>query len=261
MPDENRLPISVCIIAGAEAARIRRTLDSITGWVKEIIVVINDNVNDGTDQIAASCGAKVFREPWKGYGAQKNSAMEKAVAEWVLGLDADEAVSPELRAEIQQLFAAPEKLQGFAAFNIPRCTFYLGRWIRHGDWYPDRIVRLWQRHRGNWTGMVHERLVVQGRIGCMKAEILHYSMESLEHQIRKTLKYADEFARIYTEQGKTATFLDVLVRPVWRFWRAYLFKLGFLDGWQGFAIAWMTAFYTFLRYARVREVQMQKPVP
>jgi hypothetical protein len=86
-------------------------------------------------------------------------------------------------------------------------------------------------------------------------------MESLEHQIKKTLKYADEFVRICTEQRKTVTFLDLLVRPVWRFWRAYLFRLGFLDGWQGFTIAWMTAFYTFLRYARVHEAQIQKPLP
>jgi hypothetical protein len=108
---------------------------------------------------------------------------------------------------------------------------------------------------------MHEKLVVQGRIGCLRGEVLHYSMESLEHQIKKTVKFADEFVRIRTAQGKPVTFLDLLVRPLWRFWRAYLFKLGFLDGWQGLTIAWMTAFYTFLRYARVREAQMQKPGP
>jgi glycosyltransferase involved in cell wall biosynthesis len=256
-----RLPLSVCMIAGAEAHRIRRSLESVAGWVGEIIVVINEEVGDGTDRIAASYGAKVFREVWKGYAAQKNSASDKAGNEWVLGLDADEVISPALREELTALLSHPASEIPHSAYRFPRCTFYFGRWIRHGDWYPDRIVRLWRRGRGHWTGDLHEQIIVQGRIGCLRGEILHYSMESLEHQIKKTLKYADEFVRICTEQGKTVTFLDLLVRPLWRFWRAYLFKLGFLDGWQGFTIAWMTAFYTFLRYARVREARMQKPVP
>ncbi|HZT23127.1 MAG TPA: glycosyltransferase family 2 protein [Verrucomicrobiae bacterium] len=140
-----KLPISVCLIAGNEARRIRRALESVAGWTSEIIVVLNDDVNDGTDKIAESFGAKVFREPWKGHIAQKNSAAARAGAEWILGLDADEAVSPELREEIEKRFAAPENLQPFAAFSFPRCTFYCGRWIRHGDWYPDRQIRLWRR--------------------------------------------------------------------------------------------------------------------
>jgi hypothetical protein len=107
---------------------------------------------------------------------------------------------------------------------------------------------------------VHEKLIVQGRVGYLKSEMLHYSMESVEHQIKKTLKYADEFVRICAKQGRTVTVLDLLVRPVWRFWRSYLFRLGFLDGWQGFTIAWMTAFYTFLRYVKVREAQLPKDI-
>jgi glycosyltransferase involved in cell wall biosynthesis len=247
------------MIAGAEAHRIRRALDSVSGWAAEIIVVINDDVTDGTDQIAAACGAKVFREPWKGHIAQKNSTVQKATQEWILGLDADEVVSPELHAEIQKLFAEPEKLTRFAAFGFPRCTFYCGRWISHGDWYPDRQTRLWRRGVAQWGGVdPHDKLLVDGNVGRLQSDLQHYSMESLEHQIRKTLKYADEFVRISAEQKRTATFLDLLVRPLWRFWRAYLFKLGFLDGWQGFTIAWMTAFYTFLRYAKVRESQLPK---
>lgn len=259
----NRLPISVCIVAGNEAHRIRRALESVAGWASEIVVVTDENVTDGTEEIAASYGAKVIREPWKGISGHRNLASEKATQPWLLALDADEVVSPALRAEIIQTTTATDARESvsYAAYGFPRCTLFFGRWIRHGDWYPDRIVRLWQNGRGHWSGNLHEKLIVQGSIGYMRGEILHYSMESLEQRIKKTLKYADIFARTCAEQGRTVTFLDLLVRPPWRFWRAYLFRLGFLDGWQGFTIAWLAAFYTFLRYAKAREAQMQKLLP
>ncbi len=255
------LPISVCMIAGNEAHRIRRALDSVAGWTSEIIVVLNQDVDDGTDKIAESFGAKVFREPWKGYGPQKNSAVDKATQPWLLGLDADEVVSPELRDEISRVFAL-EKTADCTAFSFPRCTFYCGRWIRHGDWYPDRKVRLWRRGHGSWSNtQLHETLLVEGQVGRLRNDLLHYSMESLAHQTRKTLSSADHFVQEYEKRGRGVSMIDLAIRPWWRFVRAYFLKLGFLDGWQGYAIAWMTAFYTFLRYARVREAQMQKSVP
>jgi glycosyltransferase involved in cell wall biosynthesis len=257
---QKKLPISVCMIAGNEAHRIRRALESVAGWADEIIVLLNDDVSDGTDRIAKSFGAKVFREPWKGYVAQKNSAAQKAGPEWILSLDADEVVSPELRAEIQKLFDAPGKNQLFVAFSFPRCTFYGGRWIRHGDWYPDRKVRLWRRGRARWTGAeVHEILQADGAVGKLWGDLLHYSMEDLDHMVRKTLAYSDDFLRQRLDSGRKVSSLDVWVRPVWRFGRAYFLRMGFLDGWQGFHVAWMGAFYTFLRYARVLEEQHKIP--
>src|SRR5579885_262232 len=185
-----KLPISVCLIAGNEARRIRRALNSVAGWTSEIIVVLNDDVNDGTDKIAESFGAKVFREPWKGHIAQKNSAAARAGAEWILGLDADEAVSPELREEIEKRFAAPENLQPFAAFSFPRCTFYCGRWIRHGDWYPDRQIRLWRRGSAEWGGVdPHDKLLVRGRVGRLREHLLHYNAETIDQQIAKISRY------------------------------------------------------------------------
>ena len=249
------------MISGAEAHRIRRTLDSVSGWVQEIIVVINDDVTDGTDQIALSYGAKVFREPWKGHIAQKNSAADKATQPWILGLDADEVVSPALRSEFAGLLAGNGRDGKAAAYSFPRCAFYCGRWIRHGDWYPDRQTRLWKRGQARWGGIdPHDKLLVDGAVEQLRQELLHYTAETINHQIVKTMKYADDFVRHCAEQNRTVTFIDLLARPVWRFWRAYLFRLGFLDGWQGLAIAWLTAFYTFLRYVRVREVQSQKSV-
>lgn len=262
MNPATKLPISVCLIAGNEAQRIGRALESVASWAGEIIVVLNHDVADGTDEIAAAFGARVFREPWKGHIAQKNSAAQKASLDWILGLDADESLSPELQSEVHRLFAEPHRLQPFAAFRFPRCTLYCGRWIRHGDWYPDRQIRLWRRGAASWGGVdPHDKLLVQGNIGKLRGELHHRSMESLNHQVRKTVQYADEFVHTSLARQKRVTFLDLALRPVWRFWRGYLFRRGFLDGWQGFSIAWMTAFYTFLRYARVRESQTSNAPP
>src|SRR5438034_5807548 len=135
-----KLPLSVCLVSGAEAHRIGRALGSVMDWASEIIVVLNEEVQDGTEEIALAHGAKIFREPWQGFIAQKNSAAQKASQPWLLGLDADEEVPLSLRSEIEGLFADGSKENGCAAHSLPRCTFYCGRWIRHGDWYPDRVV-------------------------------------------------------------------------------------------------------------------------
>lgn len=251
-----RLPVSVCLIAGNEAARIRRALESVAHWTSEIIVVLNDEVNDGTDKIAAEFGAKVFREPWKGHIAQKNSAIQKAAQQWILGLDADEEVSPALKEEICRLFEDPKKMGSFAAFSFPRCSLYCGRWIQHGDWYPDRKIRLWRRGQGHWGGAnPHDAVMVDGQTGKLKNDLLHYSMESLNHHVHKTAAYSDIFARQNLEHGKNANALTLWFRPWWRFVRGYFLRLGFLDGWQGYAIARMVALETFLRYAKLREAQ------
>lgn len=256
---DQRLPISICMIAGNEAARIRRALESVAGWTSEIIVVLNDDVADNTDKIAESFGAKIFRESWKGFVAQKNSSAQKAAQEWILGLDADEVVSPELRSEIQKLFSEPEKLKNFNAFSFPRRSFYCGRWIRHGDWYPDRKIRLWRRDHARWGGTdPHDAVIVNGRIGKLKSDLLHFSMENLKHHVRKAMIYSDIFAQQNLERGKSAGAFSLWFRPRWRFIRGYFLRLGFLDGWQGYVIARVTAFETFLRYAKLREARSSR---
>lgn len=246
------------MISGAEAQSIGRTLENVAGWTSEIVVVLNEDVRDGTEEIARRHGAKVFREPWKGYVAQKNSAAQKATQEWLLGLDADEVVSPELRREIQELFTAGDKLEPFAAFSFPRLTMFCGRWIRHGDWYPDRGTRLWRRCRAEWAGgQIHEKLQVDGSTGNLRGNLLHYNAMKLDDQIAKIILYSDAFVRDALEHRRRAGWFDLAMRPSWRFVRAYFIRLGFLDGVQGLSIAWLTAFYTFLRYAKVREAQDQ----
>lgn len=246
------------MISGAEGRRINAALSSVSGWVSEIVIVLNQEVQDETEAIAQKHGAKVFREPWRGYSAQKNSALDKASQPWILGLDADEEVSPELREEIRALLATPKRVESFAAFSFPRLSWYSGRWIRHGDWYPDRKTRLWRKGQARWAGSgLHERLETTGRVGHLRQNLLHHSMENLEHQIQKTLRYANDFAHSCEAEGRKVRLLDLVIRPAWRFVRSYVLKRGFLDGWQGFTIAWLTAFYTFLRYAMAREARSQ----
>jgi len=252
----NKLPISVCMISGAEAHRIGRALESVSDWVSEIVVVLNEDVNDGTDKLVENFTGKVFREPWKGHIAQKNSVAEKAGQSWLLGLDADEVVTTGLSAEIQSMFAGqPEK---HAAYSFPRCTQYFGRWIRHGDWYPDRQVRLWRKGSASWGGIdPHDKLIVNGTVGKLRGDLQHHSMESYEQQTSKYLAYADDFARHCLAHNQRIHMMQLLLRPTWRFFRSYVLRLGFLDGWQGYSIAWMTAFYTFLRYSKARAAQTE----
>jgi glycosyltransferase involved in cell wall biosynthesis len=255
-----QLPITVSMISGAEAPRIGRALESVAGWTSEIIVVLNADVTDGTDAIARRFGARVFPEPWKGYVAQKASAAEKATQEWVLGLDADEVVSAELRRELEGLFAEKQDAPSFAACSFPRLTMFSGRWIRHGDWYPDRTTRLWRKNLADWGGVdPHAKLIVRGEVRKLRGDLLHYNAESIDRQIAKISGFSNDFARHQQATGQRATWLDLVLRPGWRFVRCYFLRLGFLDGWQGWYIAWMTAFQTATRYAKVREAQAEPP--
>lgn len=251
-----RLPISICMISGAEAHRIGQALESVAAWAGETIVVLNEEVRDGTDEIALKHGAQIFREPWKGFIGQKNSAAQKAAQPWLLNLDADEIVPPALAAEIAAVVA--DGTAPHAAYEFPRCTFYSGRWIRHGDWYPDRVLRLWKRGAARWGGAEpHARLEVNGNVGRLHSDLLHRSNESIARQIAKIAPYHADAVNRRVASGKSSGPFDMVVRPWWRFVRAYCIRLGFLDGWQGFYIAALSSFSTLTRSALVREAEEQ----
>jgi glycosyltransferase involved in cell wall biosynthesis len=251
---QKRLPVSVCMVSGAEATRIGRALESVVGFAGEIIVVLNQEVADGTDRIVAEYGAKVVREPWKGFVAQKQSVAEKAAQPWLLNLDADEVVPEALAEEIAGVVSAPRA--SHAAYEFPRCSFYCGRWIRHGDWYPDRVLRLWKRGAAHWTGEdPHARLAVNGTVGRLRSDLLHHSNESIARQIAKIAPYHERFVKQRVREGGSAGFIELVFRPGWRMVRAYGLRLGFLDGWQGFYIAALSSFSTLTRYAMVREAE------
>ena len=251
-------PISVCLVSGAEAHRIAPALESVKGWTAEIVAVLNHDVRDGTDRIVEAHGGRVFREPWKGFIGQKNSAAEKARQPWLLNLDADEVVTPALRREIEAVVS--EDGRGYAAFEFPRCTYYCGRWIRHGDWYPDRVRRLWRAASARWAGdEPHARLAVDGRIGRLRADLQHFSNESINHTLTKIGSYSDYYVqRRLTSNRQGIDRWDMFARPLWKFFRAYVLRLGFLDGWPGYFIAWMNAFSTVTRHAKVLEARLSR---
>lgn len=256
-----KLPISVCVVAGNEAHRIRPALDSVKDWTAEIVLAIDDKVTDGTDNVARSYGAKVFSQPWRGHAAHRNFASANATQPWLLALDADEVVSEKLRDEIIAMFqnngANPP-----AAYSFPRLSYFGGRWIRHGNWYPDRKVRLWRKEAGQWEGDPHERLVLQGKVVPLRSELLHFSNENIDHLLRKISVVSTIFVRQCQTRGRHTGWTDLAIRPFWKFFRAYILRRGFLDGWPGYFIAWMDAFSTVTRYAKVIEAeQPAEPQP
>jgi glycosyltransferase involved in cell wall biosynthesis len=250
-----RLPISVCIVAGNEAHRIGPALDSVKDWTSEIILAIDDHVKDGTDQVAAKYGAKIVSQPWRGHAAHRNFAASHATQPWLLALDADEVVSEKLRDEIIAALSRPDTGEP-AAYSFPRLSFFGGRWIRHGNWYPDRKTRLWRKTAGNWEGDPHERLVLRGQVIGLRGDLLHFSNENIDQILGKISVVSTIFVRQCQARQRRARWTDLAIRPGWKFFRAYVLRRGFLDGWPGYFIAWMDAFSTVTRYAKVIEADL-----
>lgn len=249
---EMKLPISVYLVSGAEADRIGPALESVTPWAAEVVVVLNQEVADETENIALSHGAEVYREPWKGFIAQKNSALAKTTMPWSLNLDADERVSDALQAEIRAKVTSNDSR--FSAYSFPRCTHFLGRWIRHGDWYPDRVTRLARNGAIVWSGIEpHAAPTVVGRTGKLKSDLLHLSNESIDRMIGKLSAYSEAFAIAAVASKRKVGWVDFAFRPWWRFVRGYLLRLGFLDGIPGYQIAWYNAYMVMSRYSKLYE--------
>jgi len=252
------LPISVVIVAKNEARNLPRCLDGLQGWAAEIIVALNDTT-DESEALAKKFGARVHPLPWQGYRDTKNAALALATAPWVLALDADEEVSPALRAALDAFFAGGDH-ERFSGARFPRKVWFMGRWIRHGDWYPDYSLRLFRRGQARWGGdaFVHEKVECAGPVATLRGDLHHYPYDSLAVQQRKITNYAELFARQRAEAGATASPPGIIARSLWRFVRAYIFKGGFLDGFPGLVAALLTAHYTFLRYACLHEASTAK---
>lgn len=249
----NKLPISVSVISGAEAARIGRALESVAGWTSEIVVVLNEDVRDGTAEIAAKYGAKIFREPWQGFREQKNIALRHATTPWVLCLDSDEEVSPELRESIFQFFSSGDD-QRFAGAYFARKVWFLGRWITHGDWYPDHVLRLIKNGSGKWEGSPeHCKIELNGPSKKLGGDLHHYTNPTINSYVQKINYFSDIFLQRQLEAKTKWSAPSVIVRSAWRFMRAYFFRLGMLDGFPGFFIAASTAYSTLVRHSRLYE--------
>ena len=253
------LPISVVIVAKNECHNLPRCLASVQGWVAEIIVALNDTT-DESEAVAKSLGARVHTLPWQGYRDTKNAALALAVRPWVLALDADEEVSPALRASIEKLFASGAHEKTSAA-RFPRKVWFIDRWIKHGDWYPDYSLRLFRRDRARWGGdaFVHEKIECAGPIATLRGDLHHYSFPALASHIDKINLFADLFMQQQRARRGKFSLAAAVFRPPWRFFRAYVLRLGFLDGYPGFYIARATAFGAFVRYSRLYENEHAKP--
>ncbi len=253
MPDA--LPISVVIVAKNEARNLARCLASVQGWTADAVVALN-NTTDESEAIATGLGARVVRIAWQGYRDTKNAALAHAAHPWVLSLDADEEVSPALREDLAAFFRRADREQ-FSGARFPRKVWFIDRWITHGDWYPDLSLRLLHRDRARWGGdqFVHEKIEGDGPVATLRGDLHHYSFPTLASHVAKINPFADLFVRQQHARGKRFSLVAAVVRPAWRFARAYLFKLGFLDGFPGFYIAWATAFGAFVRYSRLYEAE------
>ena len=213
---------------------------------------MDSHSTDRTREIAASMGARVVERDWPGHVAQKNHALSLATHDWVLCLDADERVSPELRASILAALGRSDLPDGFA---FARRTWYLGRWIRHGGWYPDRKLRLARRAAAGWTGTdPHDRLEVSGRVETLAGDLLHLSYDSISDHLRTIDRFTTIAAREKRAAGGRAGFAGLVLHPFGKFLRMYVLKAGFLDGFPGFAVALSGAYYVFLKYAKLWEM-------
>ena len=247
------LPISVSIVAKNEGKNLARLLASVAGWVREIVVLLN-NTTDDSEAIALSYGAQVVHLPWQGFRDTKNAALALCNQDWVLSLDADEEVSAALKQDILSFFAGSGPTQ-FAGARFPRKVWLINRWITHGDWYPDLSLRLFRRDSAKWGGdaHVHEKIEITGPVATLKGDLHHYTMPSIYQYINKIPYFTDLALKQHIEKGRSFTILSTLFRSFWRFFRAYVVRRGFLDGYPGFIIAVFTSFSTFVRYTRLYE--------
>ena len=237
--------VSACIITYNEADRIEACLRSLS-FCDELLVV-DSHSSDDTRARAAALGARVIERDWPGYRSQKQFAVEAARHDWVLCLDADERVTAPLRAELEALRAGG--FAGAAGWSIPRITDYFGRFLRHGNAYPDRLVRLFDRRRGGWSGYeIHENTRVSGRIARLHGHLEHYAYRSLGDHLARMQRYADLMAQAMYDAGRRCGLAPVLLNAQWRFVRGYLLRLGFLDGWRGLVFALIESQYVRRKY-------------
>lgn len=242
------MTLSVVVITKNEARVIQRCLESVA-WADEI-VVLDSASDDGTADIARRLKAKVeFTTDWPGFGPQKNRAVALATCDWVLSLDADEWVTPELRAEIGRALAASN---GRAAFRMPRLSSYCGRFMRHSGWWPDHVTRLFRRGGARFSDdRVHERLVVDGKVGTLHEPLRHEAIRDLDEALIKMNAYSTAGAMMQHERGTSASLAGAVWHGAWTFLRTYVLRAGFLDGREGFMLAVSNAEGAYYRYLKL----------
>jgi glycosyltransferase involved in cell wall biosynthesis len=250
--------LAACFIARDEEENLPAAIASVD-FVEEVVVLLDDRTVDRSAEVvrasvAPGQTARVVVEEWRGHVAQKNAALARVSSPWVLCLDCDERVSPELRAEILDAFRAGTP--GVAGYTCPRRTFHLGRWLWHGGWYPDRKLRLFRRALGRWEGRdPHDRLRVDGPVGRFRGPLLHYSYRDLTDHVERLDTYTRISARELYRRGVRWPLLRMLVHGGAKFTKAYFIKRGFLDGRAGLLLALLGSYGVSLKYAKLWELR------
>ncbi len=252
------MTLSVCIITLNEEANLARTLESVKSIAGEIVIV-DSGSTDRTVVVAQSYGARVFVEPWKGFAPQKNSALAKATHDWILSLDADEEVSPELAASIQKLLSGQPALQ-FDGYRMARRNLYLNRWIRRSGYYPDRKLRLVKRGAAEFENRaVHEDMKMAAETGLLAGDLIHHAYPTLESFVEHANRYSSLGAQMVVAERKAHFgIIDIVLRPLVRFVYGYFFRLGFLDGREGLLVHMTHASYVSWKYAKAWELSKKR---
>jgi (heptosyl)LPS beta-1,4-glucosyltransferase len=252
--------ISAVLITFNEEKNIVDAIRSVD-WTDEVIVVDSES-SDRTRELAERSGARVVINPWPGFSAQKQFALGQAANDWIFSIDADERVTSALRDEIQRVQSDNPSADGY---RIPRLSYYMGRAIKHGGWYPDLQLRLFDRRKGNWNGaVVHESVKMSddATVERLTGEIIHYSVESALHHSRMIQeRYAPLGARKMHDEGRRTSPLGTIFSSWFAFIRAYVLKLGFLDGFPGFCIAYFAAYNAFMKHLILLELQSGDKTP
>jgi glycosyltransferase involved in cell wall biosynthesis len=250
----NKVPVSVYVLTYNNSRTIERCLKNLM-WAEELLVVDSFST-DGTFEICQRYTDKVYRREWKGHCNQYQYAADLTTREWIMFVDADEEVPLELAEEIQRELDGGVK--GVDGFFVYRRTYYLGRWIRYGGWYPDGEIRLYRRDRGRWGGGLHAKVVVDGKVGSLENQYLHYTYRDISDQIQTIDKYSRIAAEDLVQGGEKFSLLKLLFHPPFRFIKEYIFKSGFRDGLPGLIIIVTTMFYVFIKYAKLWELTISK---
>jgi len=245
-----KIPVSAYVLTTNNRRTIERCLKSLS-WAQEVVVVDSFS-QDGTYEICKQYTDKIFQKKWMGHRDQYQYAADLTTQDWIMFVDADEEIPPELAEEIRMELSERKKdLDGFFAY---RRTFYLGRWIRYGGWYPDGEIRLYRREKGRWEGGLHAKLVVDGKVGVLKNQYHHYTYGNISDQIQTIDKYSKIAAEDLFEKGDKFRLFNLLFHPPFRFIKEFLFKSGFRDGLPGFIIIVSTMYYVFIKYAKLWEL-------
>lgn len=242
--------LSIVIITKNEEKNLRRCLDSVK-WADEIVLVDSQS-EDNTLKIAEEYNAKIYSPEWKGYGPAKKYGVSKTSNNWIFSIDADEEVSANLKDEILNILGQEDHADGY---YVPRLTNFIGRWIKHSGWYPDYVLRLFDKNKGDFNeAVIHEEVIVTGQKKYLKNDLLHYSYPDLDEYFRKFNIYTTVGAEELQKRNKKSSFMKIFIKPIAAFIKQYIIKKGFLDGVEGFLVSFFSGCAVMVKYAKLYDL-------